>query len=214
MGTSGSRKFAVPIDTVKRSLDELRRHGRVAYAYIGVATVAVFPQLARRFGLPVTSGSWVQEVTRGGPAADAGIHAGAQTARFQVRQYRTGGDVIVKAGGRTLQEDDDLGRAIAGYRAGQEIELMPESGPPGEEGTAVDERRLDPELEATIYRIVQEALTNVSRHAEASKAVVRQITLHRLHSARSTCGGGSVGNCCRRARWRAGDCRCRAFCRR
>lgn len=35
-----------------------------------------------------------------------------------------------------------------------------------------DGRRLDPELESTIYRIVQEALTNVSRHAEASSAVV------------------------------------------
>jgi S1-C subfamily serine protease len=115
--------FAVPIDAVKRSLDELRRHGKVSYAYLGVSTVAVFPQLARHFGLPVTTGSWVQEVTRGGPAADAGIHGGGQTSRFQVRQYRTGGDVIVKAGGRTLQEEDDLGRAIADYRAGQRIEL-------------------------------------------------------------------------------------------
>jgi signal transduction histidine kinase len=34
------------------------------------------------------------------------------------------------------------------------------------------ERRLDPELESTIYRVVQEALTNVSRHAEATRAVV------------------------------------------
>jgi signal transduction histidine kinase len=32
--------------------------------------------------------------------------------------------------------------------------------------------RLDPELESTIYRIVQEALTNVSRHAEASEATI------------------------------------------
>jgi signal transduction histidine kinase len=32
--------------------------------------------------------------------------------------------------------------------------------------------RLDAELESTIYRIAQEALTNVSRHAEASRAVV------------------------------------------
>src|SRR5204862_1426636 len=45
--------FAVPIDTVKRSLDELRRHGKASYSYLGVSTVAVFPQLARRFGLPV-----------------------------------------------------------------------------------------------------------------------------------------------------------------
>ena len=33
-------------------------------------------------------------------------------------------------------------------------------------------RRLDPELESTIYRIIQEALTNVSRHAGATRAVV------------------------------------------
>jgi signal transduction histidine kinase len=32
--------------------------------------------------------------------------------------------------------------------------------------------RLDPELESTIYRIVQEALTNVSRHAQATTAMV------------------------------------------
>jgi S1-C subfamily serine protease len=115
--------FAVPIDTVKRALDELRRHGKVAYAYLGVSTVAVFPQLARRFGLPVTVGNWVQEVKRDGPAANAGIRAGDQTTRFQARQYRTGGDVIVTAGGRTLQRDDDLSRAVAGYRAGQEITL-------------------------------------------------------------------------------------------
>jgi signal transduction histidine kinase len=33
--------------------------------------------------------------------------------------------------------------------------------------------RLDPELESTVYRIVQEALTNVSRHAKATSAVIR-----------------------------------------
>jgi two-component system, NarL family, sensor histidine kinase DevS len=32
--------------------------------------------------------------------------------------------------------------------------------------------RLDPELESTIYRVVQEALTNVSRHADASHAII------------------------------------------
>ena len=116
--------FAVPIDTVKHSLAELRRHGKVAYAYLGVSTVAVFPQLARRIGLPVDHGALVQDLTSGGPAASAGIRAGDRTLRFQARQYSIGGDLIVKAGGRTLSGgQDDLGRAIAGYRPGQEVEL-------------------------------------------------------------------------------------------
>ncbi|HWG07609.1 MAG TPA: ATP-binding protein [Solirubrobacteraceae bacterium] len=52
-------------------------------------------------------------------------------------------------------------QAIDGLDVSIDIELNQDEG-----------RRLDPELESTIYRIVQEALTNVSRHAEASKAEV------------------------------------------
>jgi signal transduction histidine kinase len=53
-------------------------------------------------------------------------------------------------------------QAIDGLDVQTEIDLGPEHDP----------KRLDPELESTIYRVVQEALTNVSRHAEASRAVV------------------------------------------
>ena len=60
-------------------------------------------------------------------------------------------------------------QAIEGLDVRTEIELAPEH--TGSAGDA-EGRRLDPELESTIYRIVQEALTNVSRHAEASSAVV------------------------------------------
>jgi len=53
-------------------------------------------------------------------------------------------------------------QAIDGLDVRTEIDLGPESA----------ERRLDPELESTIYRVVQEALTNVSRHAQATHALV------------------------------------------
>jgi signal transduction histidine kinase len=60
-------------------------------------------------------------------------------------------------------------QAIDGLDVETEIELSDAAGNGGE---ANGSRRLDAELESTIYRIIQEALTNVSRHAEATKAVV------------------------------------------
>ncbi len=51
-------------------------------------------------------------------------------------------------------------QAIDGLDVQTEIELDP------------DRERMDAELESTIYRVVQEALTNVSRHAQATRAVV------------------------------------------
>src|SRR5262249_9914664 len=68
--------FAVSVNTVKRSLDQLRRDGRAHYAYLGVTTSPVFPQLAQHFGLKVDHGAWVQAVSHGGPSEQAGLKAG------------------------------------------------------------------------------------------------------------------------------------------
>jgi len=126
LSTSGSNQgvgFAVPVDTVKRSLAELRRHGKVAYAYLGVSTVPVFPQLAQRLHLGVDHGVYVEQVSGGSPASKAGVRGGRGAVHFQARDYRLGGDVIVKAGGVTLRQDTDLSKAIAGDRPGQSIDL-------------------------------------------------------------------------------------------
>ncbi len=55
---------------------------------------------------------------------------------------------------------------------GAEPTSLGASGAPAEIAGDSGSRRLDPELESTIYRVVQEALTNVSRHAQATKAVI------------------------------------------
>ena len=63
-------------------------------------------------------------------------------------------------------------QAIDGLEVSTEIDLEGQLGE-GENGLEANgSRRLDPELESTIYRVVQEALTNVGRHAEATNAVV------------------------------------------
>ncbi|HEY5144545.1 MAG TPA: trypsin-like peptidase domain-containing protein [Solirubrobacteraceae bacterium] len=110
--------FAVPVDAVRRSLSQLRLQGRPKYAYLGLATAPVYPQLARQFGLKTRSGAWVQTVIPGGPAAAAGLRAGNGTVRFQARDYVPGGDVIVALDGRPVRDEADLSKVIGSLRPG------------------------------------------------------------------------------------------------
>jgi len=116
--------FAVPVDVAKRSLEQLRSEGEVSYAFLGVETVAIYPQLRERFDLPVGKGAWVQRVTSGGPADDVGVRAGGDDeTTFQVRRYRTGGDVITGIDGRPVDDPDDLSRAVGLLEPGTTVKL-------------------------------------------------------------------------------------------
>jgi S1-C subfamily serine protease len=113
--------FAVPVDVVKRSLDQLRETGRARYAYLGVSSVALYPQLVEHFGLGAGKGAWVQEVAPGGPAAAAGLRGGTGTEDFQASTYRRGGDVITKVGDIPVDSSDDLAAVVARYKPGETV---------------------------------------------------------------------------------------------
>ena len=68
-------------------------------------------------------------------------------------------------------------QAIDGLEVETEIALegAPDHAGPEHDGEGP---RLDPELESTIYRVIQEALTNVSRHAQATRAKIRVGIVH------------------------------------
>lgn len=116
--------FAVPVDTVRRSVTALRREGNVAYAYLGVETAAVYPQLAKRFDLGTSSGAWVQAVSEGGPADDDGLRGGDDRERFQASTFDVGGDVIVRLNGRTVRDPDDLSEALQATAPGDEVPVV------------------------------------------------------------------------------------------
>jgi signal transduction histidine kinase len=63
-------------------------------------------------------------------------------------------------------------QAIDGLEVVTEIDLGSGVGANGDGSAEEAGGRLDAELESTIYRVVQEALTNVSRHAQATRAHV------------------------------------------
>jgi S1-C subfamily serine protease len=125
--TSGGNEgvaFAVPMDLVKRSLDQLRANGSVKYAYIGVTTQTLYPQLADRLRLPVDTGALVTKVIQGSPADDAGIQAGDQQVEFQGLRATAGGDVIVAVDGHKIVGETDLPELIAQHEPGDTVTLQ------------------------------------------------------------------------------------------
>ena len=116
--------FAVPVDTVRRSLTQLRDTGEVDYGFLGVSASPLYPQLARRLGLPVERGALVASVEKGSPAAKAGLSAGKQKVEFQgQRDIPRDGDVIVAVDGTELTEDVDLPDLIGQKGAGEKVKL-------------------------------------------------------------------------------------------
>jgi S1-C subfamily serine protease len=115
--------FAVPVDVVSRSLEQLREDGEVSYAYIGVTTQDLYPQLADRLGLDIDAGALISRVIPDGPADEAGLQGGAETIEFQGRNVRTGGDVITAVNGDEISSSQDLPRLISLLNPGEEVTL-------------------------------------------------------------------------------------------
>jgi len=122
-GASDGVGFAVPISAVKRSLAQLERKGSAEYAYIGVSTQALYPQLAEKLGLDTDHGGLLAEVVPDSPADDAGLKGGEEKLRFQGIPYRAGGDTILAVDGHEVVQPDDLARYISSFQPGDKVTL-------------------------------------------------------------------------------------------
>ncbi len=115
--------FAVPIDLAERSAGQLREDGEVAYAYAGVTTTDLYPQLAERLDIDADTGALVSEVVPNSPADDAGLQAGNEQIRFQGRPVEAGGDVITAVNGEAIEDNAALPRIVSRLSPGDTVTL-------------------------------------------------------------------------------------------
>ncbi|HKZ13201.1 MAG TPA: trypsin-like peptidase domain-containing protein [Solirubrobacterales bacterium] len=122
-GANDGVGFAVPISLIEHSVEQLRENGHAEYAYIGVSTQPLYPQLARKLGLDTEFGALIANVVPGGPAAKAGLRGATGEIQFQAAEYETGGDVIVDVEGQPVTEPDSLIKLIDEKVPGEKIKL-------------------------------------------------------------------------------------------
>ena len=113
--------FAVPINTAKSLLPELRQGDEIKRAYLGVSMSDVDENVANDLDLPVDHGALVQQAVENGPAADAGLRG--SSGNDTSGNVTGGGDLLVKVDGEEINNSDDVAAAIEDNHPGDTIEV-------------------------------------------------------------------------------------------
>ncbi|HPC83501.1 MAG TPA: Do family serine endopeptidase [Thermoanaerobaculaceae bacterium] len=100
--------FAVPINTARLILDQLRNKGKVVRGFLGVKIRNLDEDAREAFGLPSRAGALVSDVDSGGPADKAGLRKG---------------DVIVAIKGQPVKETRQVIDTISGMAPGTRVEI-------------------------------------------------------------------------------------------
>lgn len=101
--------FAIPIDVAMKVVDELKAHGRVQRARMGVTIQDVSEDLAKGFGMAKAAGALVNAVEKDGPAAKGGIKVG---------------DIILKFNGQSVAASSDLPRLVSRAKPGSKATVQ------------------------------------------------------------------------------------------
>jgi S1-C subfamily serine protease len=115
--------FAIPIDTVRAEIEQLKTKGEVEHAYLGIQGGTITADLAKALNLPVDEGVIVQSVVKDGPADKAGLEAGTTSATIDGQQVQLGGDIITEVDGEKLESMDELIEIIQGSKPGDQLQL-------------------------------------------------------------------------------------------
>jgi serine protease Do len=107
-GGSVGIAFAIPAETVKTVVAQLKDKGSVTRGWIGVQIQPVTPEIADGLGLKKPAGALVAEPQKDGPAVKAGIQSG---------------DVITAVDGKPVADARDLARKIGGLPPGTTVKL-------------------------------------------------------------------------------------------
>jgi len=98
--------FAIPINTIKDVVNQLKAYGKVSKAYMGVQFATIDGQLKAIKNLSVSNGAYLNSVVDGSPAAVAGLKPG---------------DIITEINHKKLNTSNELDSAVSAFAPGTQI---------------------------------------------------------------------------------------------
>jgi serine protease Do len=100
--------FAIPSNLARDVVQQLRQFGAARRGMIGVRVQAVTQELVEAMNLPSNQGALIADVTRGGPAARAGL---------------MNGDLVTSFDGKTITDNRVLPRIVANTPIGKTVNI-------------------------------------------------------------------------------------------
>jgi serine protease Do len=108
-GSFAGYSFAVPVQLVKKVMDDLLKHGHVQRALLGVTILDINDAMAKEKGIKEYSGVYVEGVNPGSAADKGGIKAG---------------DVITRINGVIINSASELQENVGRFRPGDKIKVV------------------------------------------------------------------------------------------
>jgi S1-C subfamily serine protease len=116
--------FAVPIDTAKDVLAQVRQTGKVVRPWIGVEGLTITPAAVQLLHLTCAQGVLLVSLQPDGPAAAAGLRGGDHAVAIPGSAGRAvvaGGDIITRLGGRPVAGMTDVVDCVQATRPGDRL---------------------------------------------------------------------------------------------
>lgn len=100
--------FAIPINTIKKTVDQIIDKGRVIRPWIGISGISLNPATAKRYSLPTDTGVLIMEIAPESPAYEAGLRVG---------------DIMVAVGTGEVKEMKNILSTLSNFSPGEVIEI-------------------------------------------------------------------------------------------
>lgn len=107
--------FAIPINRVKRMLEDLRTKGKVEVPFLGIKYVLVNEEVKKKFNLPYDYGAYIYTELK----SDKAIIPNSPAERAGLKE----GDLILEVNGEKITQQNSLAQIIRKHRVGEVVKL-------------------------------------------------------------------------------------------